>query len=102
MLLNGIINENEFYSDHYLSEIFEGDIRGVLDEWNARETRERDEAKTRGEKGGQYQGYRTPPNRLNGLARDYIQGLREAERIRHQPQIQAEWAGAKLDGWGNP
>ncbi len=95
MLLNGIINENEFYSDHYLSEIFEGDIRGVLDEWNARETRERDEAKTRGEKGGQYQGYRTPPNRLNGLARDYIQGLREVERIR-QPEARVKAHRANL------
>ena len=30
MNLPGLINENEFYSDHYLAEIFSGDIREVL------------------------------------------------------------------------
>jgi hypothetical protein len=27
MALIGLVNENEFYSDHYLAEIFPGDIR---------------------------------------------------------------------------
>ena len=96
MLLNGITNENEFYSDHYLSEIFEGDIRGVLEGWNARETREREEAKERGEKPAQYRGYRAPHNRLNGQARDYIQGLREAERLRQpEPRVNAHRANLR-------
>lgn len=30
----GIINENEFYTSHYLSEIFEGDIKSQIDTWN--------------------------------------------------------------------
>jgi hypothetical protein len=29
----GIANENEFYSHHYLSEVFKGDIRERLDRW---------------------------------------------------------------------
>ncbi|MCK2183593.1 hypothetical protein [Halomonas getboli] len=29
----GIINDNEFYSEHYLADIFEGDIRGVIEAW---------------------------------------------------------------------
>ena len=29
----GIHNENEFYSHHYLSEIFTGDIRATVDRW---------------------------------------------------------------------
>ena len=29
----GIHNENEFYSHHYLSEIFSGDIRATVDRW---------------------------------------------------------------------
>ena len=37
MALIGISNENEFYSHHYLSEIFGNDIRGVLDGWNQQE-----------------------------------------------------------------
>lgn len=33
----GIGNENEFYSHHYLSEIFSGDIRQVLADWQTEE-----------------------------------------------------------------
>jgi hypothetical protein len=31
----GIDNENEFYSHHYLSEVFKGDIRERLEQWAA-------------------------------------------------------------------
>lgn len=31
----GIVNENEFYSHHYLSEVFKGDIRERLEQWDA-------------------------------------------------------------------
>ncbi|MFT3801173.1 MAG: class I SAM-dependent DNA methyltransferase [Burkholderiaceae bacterium] len=33
----GINNENEFYSHHYLAEVFKGDIRDLLDAWDAKE-----------------------------------------------------------------
>jgi hypothetical protein len=33
----GIVNENEFYSHHYLSEVFKGDIRERLEQWAAAE-----------------------------------------------------------------
>jgi hypothetical protein len=33
----GIVNENEFYSHHYLSEVFKGDIRERIDQWAAME-----------------------------------------------------------------
>ena len=33
----GIANENEFYSHHYLSEVFKGDIRERLEQWAATE-----------------------------------------------------------------
>jgi hypothetical protein len=36
----GIDNENEFYSHHYLSEVFKGDIRERLDQWAAVEEAE--------------------------------------------------------------
>ena len=29
----GIANENEFYSHHYLAEVFKGDIKERLDQW---------------------------------------------------------------------
>ena len=33
----GIANENEFYSHHYLAEVFKGDIKARLDAWEASE-----------------------------------------------------------------
>ena len=33
----GIVNENEFYSHHYLAEVFKGDIRERLEQWAAAE-----------------------------------------------------------------
>ena len=33
MSLTGIHNENEFYSHHYLAEIFTGDIQATLERW---------------------------------------------------------------------
>ena len=33
----GISNENEFYSHHYLAEVFTGDIREQLEAWDADE-----------------------------------------------------------------
>ena len=33
----GIANENEFYSHHYLAEVFKGDIKSRLDAWEAAE-----------------------------------------------------------------
>ncbi|MEX0328915.1 MAG: hypothetical protein AB3N07_09350 [Ruegeria sp.] len=32
--LTGIRNENEFYSDHYLTTVFEGDIKETIERWN--------------------------------------------------------------------
>lgn len=33
----GIINENEFYGHHYLAEVFKGDIRTLIESWQAAE-----------------------------------------------------------------
>jgi len=35
---SGIANENEFYSHHYLAEVFKGDIKARLETWEAEET----------------------------------------------------------------
>lgn len=42
MALVGIYNENDFYSHHYLSEVFVGDIRGVLEQWLEKENQARE------------------------------------------------------------
>jgi hypothetical protein len=85
MMHVGLINENEFYSDHYLAEIFSGDIREVLSAWQQREDDERETARNRGEPATQYRGYRTPPNRLASIAREILLGIEEVERQR-QPK----------------
>ncbi|HAY27527.1 MAG TPA: hypothetical protein DCY47_08515, partial [Candidatus Accumulibacter sp.] len=33
----GIANENEFYGHHYLAEVFKGDIRALIESWQAAE-----------------------------------------------------------------
>ena len=85
MIHVGLINENEFYSDHYLAEIFSGDIREVLSTWQQHEDEAREISRNRGEPATQYRGYRTPPNRLASMAREILQGIEEAERQR-QPK----------------
>lgn len=51
----GIANENEFYSHHYLAEVFRGDVKARLDAWDAAE------AEHPGE-----DGWRAPHKRLQG------------------------------------
>ena len=53
----GIINENEFYSHHYLSEVFTGDIKDVIKQWGTQEN----EA-----------GFSSPSTLLKGLHQDYF------------------------------
>jgi type II restriction/modification system DNA methylase subunit YeeA len=53
----GISNENEFYTHHYLSEIFKGDIKEVLDSWKRTD---------------EEQGTKPPYHQLRLLAREYF------------------------------
>jgi hypothetical protein len=57
----GIANENEFYSHHYLAEVFKGDIKAKLEAWEAVEAEHPgDEA------------YRSPHKRLQGWAQKWF------------------------------
>ena len=60
----GIANENEFYSHHYLAEVFKGDIKARLDAWEAAE------AEHPGE-----EAHRAPHKRLQTWAQKWF-GLR--------------------------
>lgn len=64
----GITNENEFYSHHYLAEVFKGDIKARLDAWEAAEaaaqTTESDDA-TR-------ESQRAPHKRLQAWAQKWF------------------------------
>jgi hypothetical protein len=81
----GIANENEFYSHHYLAEVFKGDIKVRLDAWDSAEAEHPgDEA------------HRAPARRLQAWAqrwfslRGQIQRARDdAERWQIYAQIQS-------------
>ena len=84
----GIHNENEFYSHHYLSEIFSGDIRATVDRW-----REQADAESG----------RTPYAALRALAGDYVRFRRDFDRERRtSPRLtlQREWFRQLLPALG--
>lgn len=65
MALVGINNENEFYSNHYLGEVFTSDIRDVLEPWIAQENAAREAERAAREQGKDVEpGYRAPWNSL--------------------------------------
>ena len=81
----GITNENEFYSHHYLAEVFKGDIKDRLTIWDA------DEAQYPGD-----DAHRAPPKRLQAWAQRWFalrgqvqRGKDEHERWQAFVQIQA-------------
>lgn len=60
----GIANENEFYSHHYLGEVFKGDIKARLDAWQAQEDAQQEQAQcTDGA-----QAFKAPPKALGSWA----------------------------------
>jgi hypothetical protein len=90
---SGIANENEFYGHHYLAEVFQGDIKALIDQWNATE----EAAVTPEEKAA----VRAPNRRLGGLGGKWFAAVSAfaklkdpAERLRahaalHQPLLEA-------------
>jgi hypothetical protein len=68
----GIANENEFYSHHYLTEVFKGDIKARLDAWETAEA----------EHGGDDDAHRTPVKRLQGWAQKWFSLRGQVQRAR--------------------
>jgi len=77
MTWTGLTSENEFYSAHYLSEIFTNDVKGVLEAWAAKEAEAKDLAKGAGEREPVW---RTPWSRLSGFSREGLQILQGIRR----------------------
>ncbi|WP_231373881.1 hypothetical protein [Thioalkalivibrio sp. ALE11] len=72
----GISNENEFYSEHYLSEVFHGDIKAFIERWNAAEQAAR-------EAHDPVPDDRLAPwNRLGRIAHEYLRAQSALERDR--------------------
>lgn len=91
MALVGINNENEFYSNHYLGEVFTSDIRDVLEPWIEQENAAREAERAAREQGKEVEaGYRAPWNQLNSLATEFFRKLTDHEKQRQIPQRLAD------------
>ena len=85
--LTGITNHNEYYSQHYLLALFEGDLKDVLARWEQAATDHPDS-----------EADRPPPARLRALAAPYFRLHNRLSRLRDSgPRlaVQGEW----IDEW---
>ena len=69
--LTGITNHNEYYSQHYLLALFEGDLKDVLARWEQVATEHPDS-----------EAHRSPPARLRSLASPYFRLHNRLSRLR--------------------
>lgn len=92
----GLTNDNEFFSAHYLAEVFQGDLADTIREWDAREQAAK-------EQGGDYT---TPHRALRNLNQSYF-ALRHklktersaVERIRLQREFYRDLMGVLGIPW---
>lgn len=85
--LVGIYNENDFYSHHYLTSVFESDIRGVMDEWASKESDAREfEKKERALGREPERGFRAPYSVLATYAGSFFKQLNEHGREKEVPK----------------
>ena len=88
----GIHNENEFYSHHYLAEVFAGDIKETLSRW--RKTASEDETAPQ-----------TPDRALRSLSRPYRTFRQQFAPERRNPNriaLQRDWFRQLLTALGYP
>ena len=87
MNLVGITNENEFYTNHYLSEIFEKDTSDQISSWQDKEN--------------ENENYKTPFKRLRGIGPSYLELLKElnkkSSKTEDKIKAQREFMRAFLD-----
>ncbi|POZ50726.1 Eco57I restriction-modification methylase domain-containing protein [Methylovulum psychrotolerans] len=90
--LTGITNENEYYSHHYLSAIFEGDLKDTFSQWQAMEDDYRD-VKPGSQKSDPFAELRAPWIKLRSLAQDFFRLLHQLEKDR-DPQSRLQLQNA--------
>ena len=86
--LTGIHNENEFFSHHYLAEIFTGDIQTTIERWRKQAESTSNPA---------------PNAQLRALAQEYLRFRRDFQRERrtgHRIIRQREWFRLLLEALG--
>ena len=77
--LTGISNDNEFYTQHYLSAILEADLKQLFERWAAREAETKE---------------KPPHERLRGLARSYVEfrgTLAKTTDLIERIDLQRDW-----------
>ena len=93
----GIHNENEFYSAHYLAEVFQGDIKDIIQRWQQQSDDDKAADKP--------QPFVPPYQRLKDIARGYF-AMREQSQRERQPQkaiaLQREFFAAFLQALNLP
>ena len=88
---SGIANENEFYGHHYLAEVFNGDIRSIVESWQSLED---DAVPANGiEAAGPRADRRAPPKRLGGLSAKWFGALANHARMRDDAERLQSHAG---------
>jgi hypothetical protein len=78
----GIANENEFYGHHYLAEVFEGDIRSVIEDWQAAEEQPTESAEAGKATDEGWLAFRAPHKRLGGLGGKWFANLSSLTRLK--------------------
>lgn len=90
--LTGITNHNEYYSQHYLLALFEGDLKDVLARWDGVASEHPDS-----------EAHRPPPAQLRSLAPSYFRLHNRLNRLRDAEtrwSEQARWLGDWLVALG--
>ena len=78
--LTGINNENEFYSHHYLSAIFEGDLNETFTQWTSMEEAYRESLKSQSQKSDAFSPSRAPWIRIRSLGQAFFQLHNQLEK----------------------
>lgn len=82
----GISNENEFYSHHYLAEVFKGDVKARLDTWDATEALNADS-----------KAHQAPPKKMTAWSKKWFairnrfstQNAEPLEKLRAHAELQS-------------
>lgn len=82
----GIANENEFYGHHYLAEVFKGDIRTLIETWQAAEASAAQTPATGAATEETRAEFRAPYKRLGGLGSKWFANLASHARLREDAE----------------
>ena len=89
----GISNENEFYSHHYLAEVFKGDVKARLDTWDANEALNTDS-----------KSHHAPPKKLTAWSKKWFSIRNRLATQNAEPlekfKVHAELQSGLLDALG--